>query len=662
MSTPYKNPGVITQELTSSIHPITSVATSIAAFVGYTSGGVDGRAKAIGSFSDFQQSFGGLHSESELSYAVQQFFLNGGSQAIVVRVPKHGATAATVSFGGLTFCALSTGAGVNGDLTIDADVSNLNLGADPLAFNLTVRRLSDDRSESFAALTLDHLKSNFVGSVINDPAKGSQLVEVATALAAPPIPVVATGIIGSALQWVDVNTAVCGTSNGTVAAADFGLVLTLPGNPALCIAAVIFRQGSPVPKTIAGVAVLLQQVLNAALAHAMLKAVALCTVIQAASAGQAIRVVVDVPDLPAARITFVAPATGGDASAVLGLAHPATANVAHYTLGSGESSGAQTASVPGSEGTGLPCTADLIGEPSQFSGMYALLKTDLFNLLSIPDATRAIPGEPLTLDPDVDPATIYRAAAVLCDQRRAMLLVDPPPGVKTIPDAADWMTSGLGLVDPNGAAYFPRLQLSDPLNGSKPRIFAPSGAVAGVIAATDAKRGVWKAPAGVDAVMQGVQSMTCAISDLEASTLNALGLNSLRSFPAAGPVVWGARTLAGADAQGSQWQYLPVRRMALFLEESLNRGTQCAVFEQNDEALWASIRLNAGAFMNSMYRKGAFQGSTPEQAYFVKCDGESTTQADVERGVLNILIGFAPLKPAEFVVLQITQPTRSTDR
>jgi phage tail sheath protein FI len=137
--------------------------------------------------------------------------------------------------------------------------------------------------------------------------------------------------------------------------------------------------------------------------------------------------------------------------------------------------------------------------------------------------------------------------------------------------------------------------------------------------------------------------------------LNPLGLNCLRKFPIYGHVVWGSRTLKGADAFADEYKYIPVRRTALYIEESLYRGTQWVVFEPNDEPLWASIRLNVGAFMHGLFRQGAFQGSTPKDAYFVKCDKDTTTQNDIDAGIVNILVGFAPLKPAEFVVIQLQQ-------
>jgi len=179
--------------------------------------------------------------------------------------------------------------------------------------------------------------------------------------------------------------------------------------------------------------------------------------------------------------------------------------------------------------------------------------------------------------------------------------------------------------------------------------------MAGVYARTDAERGVWKAPAGTDAVLRGVQALEYRLTDPENGVLNPMGINCLRSLPTFGRVAWGARTLVGADAQANEWKYVPVRRLALFMEESLYRGLQWVVFEPNDEPLWASIRLNVGAFMNTLFRQGAFQGASPREAYFVRSDRSTTTQSDIDRGIVNIVVGFAPLKPAEFVVLKIQQ-------
>lgn len=243
-----------------------------------------------------------------------------------------------------------------------------------------------------------------------------------------------------------------------------------------------------------------------------------------------------------------------------------------------------------------------------------------------------------------------------------MLIVDPRTDWANPDDVVDDSqnaVSGLfGLRDENSVLYYPLVKMADPLQENRLAEFVPCGVIAGVFARTDSQRGVWKAPAGQEATLVGVRALSYKMTDGENGKINPLGINALRTFPVAGNVVWGARTLEGADALASEWKYVPVRRLALYIEESLYRGTQWVVFEPNDEPLWSQIRLNLGAFMQDLFRQGAFQGISPREAYFVKCDKETTTQSDIDRGIVNILVGFAPLKPAEFVVLKIQQIAR----
>jgi hypothetical protein len=240
-----------------------------------------------------------------------------------------------------------------------------------------------------------------------------------------------------------------------------------------------------------------------------------------------------------------------------------------------------------------------------------------------------------------------------------MMLVDPPSDWKDKTAAkskfTDPLVDNVGTRNKNAALFFPRLKQPNPLHSNQIEEFVPCGAVAGIFSRTDSQRGVWKAPAGLDATLVGVPQLSVPLTDLENGELNPLGVNCLRAMPAAGRVVWGARTLQGDDRLASEWKYIPVRRTALFIEESLYRGTQWVVFEPNDEPLWAQIRLNLGAFMQNLFRQGAFQGKTPAEAYFVKCDKETTTQNDINLGIVNIIVGFAPLKPAEFVIIKIQQ-------
>jgi phage tail sheath protein FI len=250
-------------------------------------------------------------------------------------------------------------------------------------------------------------------------------------------------------------------------------------------------------------------------------------------------------------------------------------------------------------------------------------------------------------------------AIAYCQHRRAFMIIDVPDTVSTFAQAQAWLGTApaSSLRSRNSALYFPRLRAPDPLMNSVVRNFPVAGAIAGLYARTDAERGVWKAPAGTSSLIAGATGLSYTLTDAENGTLNPLGLNCLRTFHVIGTVSWGARTGRGADLLADEYKYIPVRRLALYLEESLYRGTQWVVFEPNDEPLWAQIRLNVGAFMHTLFAQGAFQGRTPREAYFVRCDKETTTQNDIDLGRVNIVVGFAPLKPAEFVVIQIQQIT-----
>jgi phage tail sheath protein FI len=264
---------------------------------------------------------------------------------------------------------------------------------------------------------------------------------------------------------------------------------------------------------------------------------------------------------------------------------------------------------------------------------------DLVNLVCVPGLS--------------DAATIA-ALQKQCRARRAFLLVDSDPR-STVADVVASLVGKTGPDAMNSAFFFPWLSAPDPMQHGALRDFAPCGSVAGVFARTDVARGVWKAPAGTGASLHGVAAPRLAVNDAQGATLGTHAVNCLRSFAGTGTVVWGARTLAGDDAQASQWKYVPVRRFALYLEESLLRGTRWAVLEPNGEPLWAQIRLVVGNFLHALFLQGAMQGRSPAEAYFVRCDRTTMSQADVDGGVVNIVVGFAPLKPAEFVVIELQQ-------
>jgi hypothetical protein len=255
--------------------------------------------------------------------------------------------------------------------------------------------------------------------------------------------------------------------------------------------------------------------------------------------------------------------------------------------------------------------------------------------------------------PGIYHQAVVDAGSSYCAQRMDCFFVaDPDPQVDSVEEAIDF--AKVLFKTSYSALYYPWLKSVDPTGQSPdPIIVPPSGFVTGMFARIDTKRGVWKAPAGTEANVGGAVGLITDTTDAQQDFLNPIGVNVIRSFPASGIVIWGARTLA--TRSDPEYRYVPVRRTAIFLEQSIYRGIQWAVFEPNDEPLWASLRLNINAFMSLQFRAGAFQGKTPIDAYFVQCDSKTTTQADIDAGVVNIRVGFAPLKPAEFVVLMLSQ-------
>lgn len=315
-------------------------------------------------------------------------------------------------------------------------------------------------------------------------------------------------------------------------------------------------------------------------------------------------------------------------------------NVRYYTLGANGQGNFQIPGTPGDDGNapGLNNYLDAFTVIEQ--------EVDLFNLMILP---RDANHDAATI------ASIWGPASIFCQQQRAFLLMDPPDGwtnAQTATHPASGVNSlRIGLVKDHSAVYYPRVIIRE--NGLNVPV-GPSGAIAGLMSRIDSNRGVWKAPAGTEADIRGVVGLEYRFSDGDNGVLNPQGVNTLRVFPN-GIVSWGARTMDGDDDFASEWKYVPVRRLALFMEESLYRGLQWVVFEPNDEPLWSQIRLNVGAFMNNLFRQGAFQGQKRSDAYFVKCDNETTTQNDINLGIVNVWVGFAPLKPAEFVIIRIQQ-------
>ncbi len=623
-------PGVYIEEIPSGVRTITGVATSIAAFVDFFQRGPMDQAVQMFSFADFEREFGGLDGRSEASYAIQQFYLNGGGEAWVVRVAAGSAAKATVVLenedGNPALDVSAGNAGVWGNrLRLSVDYPGAGL------FNLTISEVAADGRTVLRQESFRNLQMSTVGQTLSTESK---LVSAKATGTKRPMP---TGTVSGSLPLQPL----------TLTAADPKVNVTIEGvtKPV--------GLGSGAASSLEAAAGRLQSAIRGAVSQSSSWSQATVRVVPSETAGQGHLQVVAGLSAPLAIVQFATVGADTTTAVELKLTGPsgATNNVSFYQVGSTTGSAFQTAGTPGNDGT-PPDAPALLGSQAATppTGMYALDKAPLFNILCLPRIAK-VTGTDAFTEAQVD--TVSSTATAYCDSRRAFLILDTPSNQDTLPKIKTWM-SGKAR-HKNTALYFPRVQIADPLDDFRPRSVGASGTMAGLYARTDTARGVWKAPAGTEAVLRGVQKLDYVMTDLENGTLNPLGINCLRSFEIYGNVAWGARTLEGSDQQASEWKYIPVRRLALFLEESLYRGTQWVVFEPNDEPLWSQIRLNVGAFMHNLFRQGAFQGRSPREAYLVKCDRETTTQNDINLGIVNIIVGFAPLKPAEFVILKIQQ-------
>ena len=666
-------PGVYVEELPSGVHTITGVSTAVTAFLGYFLQGPMNTPVQIFSVADLERNFGPLAVNSEAGYGIRQFFANGGAEAWVVRVANSGTPATTAEIemldspgGNPVLIASAYSAGGWGNsvrLAVDYDTSTVGTG-----FNLTVTRVDNSAppntvaTEVYRNLVLDPASPNFAPAAVN---AASALIQLSLADPAPaatdrPAP---TGIVGADISALPSHL---GHAAGQTWLPGQIMDVNVNGN---AVGRVTYPSTSAAgPSSLTEIAVALQGQLQALTTTTGAPALPSATVSLVSDANAHIAIQIStVSSTPNDELTFTYPAgvptppgqqPPGDLAATLGLDNPTVENVQQYALG-GTANAAQQEpggnQAQGGEGDQPDATA-LLGDQQAKTGIYALENAPGFNILCLPDVMNLS---------DNEASAVITAAESYCQTKYAFLIVDVPqnpaggvaaPAVRdSFTGIQSWMAANATLRSSHAALYYPRPQIPDPLNGFRLRPVASSGTLAGLYAQTDGTRGVWKAPAGTAAVLNNVSALSYVLNDPENGVLNPLGINCLRSLPIYGNVCWGARTLDGADQRESQWKYIPIRRLANYIEASLYQGIQWVVFEPNDEPLWSQIRLNVGTFMQQLFEQGAFQGTTASAAYFVKCDSESTTQADIDRGVVNIIVGFAPLFPAEFVILQIQQ-------
>lgn len=293
-------------------------------------------------------------------------------------------------------------------------------------------------------------------------------------------------------------------------------------------------------------------------------------------------------------------------------------------------------------------TGQIKGVAPFLQGLSLLDRIGGFNILFIPQTEQL---------PDTHAILVMHAAIALVGKHRAMYVLDVPQldtPRQTVRTLTSWLNQQSGLNHPNVAMYVPRVQVP-PFLKKAPLHIPASGAMAGVWARTDQQQGIWKAPAGTAAILHGVQGIEQTLTQPEMGQLTQLGINPIRQTSPSQFVAWGARTLSPTR----EWQYLAVRRLALFLETSIQQGLGWVVDKPNDEPLWAHIRQTVDVFLQSLFRQGAFQGQKSQEAYFVKCGRDTISSADQTAGNVNIMIGFAPLKPAEFIIFTIQQKTKS---
>ena len=625
-------PGVYIEEVPSGVRTITGVATSIAAFVDSFKRGPTDKAVQILGMADFEREFGGLDASSEGSYAIQQFFLNGGSEAWVVRVVPDDAERASVDIATSTAAsstAFTARAKSEGEWGNSIRIRVDNKTPVPGEFNLAVLEYTTiggspvvAKQEVFRNLSMDSSKTNFLGTVVNDTISGSKLIDIIGPGITPPL---SNGTLSGEH-----------TENPVLAQPPQQFTLTIADGSTQQTANAILNLPEG-PTALTAIAPALESAIRAAAPASAFFAGASVSVV-----GNRLLVLAG-PGNPANQVSFQ------DSSLVqaLKLGNNASVNLQEYILGRDAIAGtAQRAGTEGENGSDPITAGKIIGDLNSKRGIYALEDVPLFNILCIPRAALLVADQA---------NAVITVSENYCETRRAFFIMDTPPGIIDIQGIKNWLDANNNLRNKNAALYYPRVMIPDPLNDFRLRSVGASGTIAGLFAKTDSSRGVWKAPAGTDASLTNVPALEDILTDLENGVLNPLAINCLRNFPIYGNVCWGARTLDGSDQEASEWKYIPVRRLALFIEESLFRGTQWVVFEPNDEPLWSQIRLNIGAFMHNLFTQGAFQGSTPKEAYFVKCDKETTTQNDINLGIVNIVVGFAPLKPAEFVVIKLQQ-------
>jgi hypothetical protein len=642
-------PGVYVEEIPGGARPIEAAGTSTTAFVGVAEKGPDDQALRVTGWEDFQKHYGGFVATAYLAEGVFSFFNNGGRQCYVVRVTPADAEAADITLknraGVAVGAAVRFAARSKGDwgnyLLLRIEEASADKGN---GFRLTVRRQPEEKVVSDNVLDLPVLESH--DNLVMDPASPRYAVEVLKrdsaliemeSLAAntslqrglhrggdfDPAPVIALAAGDKFLINVDDD----GFQEIALAAASDTLAEVATDIQAKVRALDKLKTSTP---DAALDAFTCEVVTAGTKLHLLLR-----------SGTERAESSVRVQDAPTPRkvagLLRLTEAQGGMSEDGLAPRRPAPLpdGVKVLQVGDNAVTGIVTAVTEGSDG-------DLESlDAADYAGGFGKLdkKTD-FSLL-------AVPGIGTTEMMDLGMA--YCANRALQD----VFYIGEVGIADDEPADAEEFRKRLTKANSYAALYYPWVMALDPSGRTPGRIqLPPSGYMAGLYARIDGARGVWKAPAGTEASLNGVVGLETELTDVQQGNLNPISVNCLRRFDLAGVIAWGARTITSDP----EWKYVPVRRTAIMIRRSIYDGIQWAVFEPNDHRLWSSLRTNIGAFMNSLFRAGAFQGEKANDAYFVRCGlGDTMVQDDIDRGQVIVLVGFAPLKPAEFVIVRIQQ-------
>lgn len=650
----YLHPGVYIEEIPSGTRPIEAVSTSTALVIGYATKGPLSTPTLLFSFDQYTSQFGGIvdfhdsdtgQTVDYMGHTVRAFFNNGGTKAYVVRLAGAGHASAAAKLI-IPLASAATPADINKYLNIQAAdpgawANGLEFraaanGATPTRYTIQIGRTDRQGkfvpAEVFTDISLDPADArDFVGTKVNGV---SALIRIE--------PVTLSDIPDADKSQYMVGSLTSGDLFG-LRASDMaqlggkGFNVTL--NPGAESVAVEFSTTSP-PASLEDIAAQIQSdVRGSTTSVGNPRTNFTCTV---ENKSLVLRSGVKAATASVAITAATAP---NDAAAPLKLLGPDAALFTGAQAFMATFSNASSATLAGGADGTLPMQGD-----------YEALLPDMKKLRDI--SIILLPGQTRSAANAAANGIIDVFVGHAEDMKNRLAIIDPAENLQ--------FTSSLSFLNEGfptstyTTTYYPWLEVANPyyhpeLRPERARtVFVPpSGFAAGLWARTDGRRGVWKAPAGLQASLIGAANAKVKIGDDEQDQLNPVGVNCYRRI-ISDIVAWGSRTLA--TKADPEWRYIPVRRTAIMLEESIYQGIQWAVFEPNDHRLWSSLRLNIGGFMDTLFRAGAFQGEKASDAYFVRCGlGDTMTQADIDAGQVIVLVGFAPLKPAEFVIVRIQQ-------